>query len=128
MKAYTNARVFTGEKFLDNIAVLTESNTVKELVEADKIPPGAERIDLANNTLAPAFTDIQIYGGNGQLFSQELSPAAIQATYEYCLAGGASHFFITLATNSMGVFLRGIDAVKEYWRQGGKGMPGLHLE
>ncbi|MEP7277687.1 MAG: N-acetylglucosamine-6-phosphate deacetylase [Bacteroidota bacterium] len=128
MKAYINARVFTGEKFLDNMAVLTEANTVKELVAPDKIPPGAEKIDLANRILAPAFTDIQIYGANGKLFSQELSPAAIQDTYEYCLAGGASHFFITLSTNSMDVFFRGIDAVKAYWRQGGKGMPGLHLE
>ena len=127
MKAYTNARVFTGTKFT-NLAVLTDKNIVTDLVTAETIPLNAEIIDLQNKILAPAFIDIQIYGGNGKLFSDELSVAAIQSTYEYCLAGGASQFYITLATNSLEVFYKGIDAVREYWKQGGKGMPGLHLE
>jgi len=35
---------------------------------------------------------------------------------------------ITMATNSIENFLIGIDKVKEYWQQGGKGLLGLHLE
>ena len=128
MKAYINAKVFTGTSFLTNFIVLTDKNKIAGLVAADDIPAGAEIIDLQSKILAPAFIDIQIYGGNGKLFSDQLSVAAIQATYEYCLSGGAAHFFITLATNSMEVFFKGIDAVRQYWQQGGKGMPGLHLE
>ena len=128
MKAYINARVFTGTEFLTGVAVITDKGIVTDILSDKNIPAAAEIIDVENNLLAPAFIDIQIYGGNGKLFSQELSAEAIQSTYEYCLSGGASHFFITLATNSMDVFLRGIDAVRAYWQQGGKGMPGLHLE
>lgn len=127
MKAYINGRVFTGETFT-NLAVLTDKHSVAGLVETNEVPAGAEIVDLANKIMAPAFMDIQLYGGNGKLFSDELSVAAIQSTYEYCLAGGATQFFITLATNSMEVFYKGIDAVRAYWQQGGKGMPGLHLE
>src|ERR1700704_4485874 len=104
MKAYINARVFTGTGFLTNFAVLTDKHTIMGLVAPGAIPAGAEIIDLQNKTIAPAFIDIQIYGGNGKLFSNELSVAAIQSTYEYCLSGGAAQFFITLATNSMEVF------------------------
>jgi len=128
MKAYTNARVFNGTSFLTNFTVITDKDTITALVAPDAIPAGAEIIDLNNKILAPAFIDIQIYGGNGKLFSNELSVAALQSTYEYCLAGGAAQFYITLATNSMEVFYKGIDAIKQYWQQGGKGMPGLHLE
>ncbi|MEP6748287.1 MAG: N-acetylglucosamine-6-phosphate deacetylase [Bacteroidota bacterium] len=128
MKAYINGRVFNGTTMLGDVAVLVENNIIHDIVSLSGVPAGTERIDLQNKILAPAFIDIQIYGGNGSLFSQEQSAAAILATYEYCLAGGASHFFITLATNSTAVFLRGIDAVRDYWKQGGKGMPGLHLE
>jgi N-acetylglucosamine-6-phosphate deacetylase len=128
MKAYINGRVFNGTEFLTDAAIITDNNIIADILPADNIPPGAERIDLQYKILAPAFIDIQIYGGNGKLFSQEPSAAAIQSTYEYCLSGGASHFFITLATNSTDIFLRGIDAVRQYWQQGGKGMPGLHLE
>lgn len=127
-KAYTNARVFNGTGFINNAAVVTEGNSIKDISSLETIPPDAEIIDLGNHILAPAFMDIQLYGGNGRLFSNDLSTAAIQSTYEYCLAGGATHFFITLATNSMEVFYQGIDAVRAYWKQGGRGMPGLHME
>jgi len=128
MKAYINARIFTGETFLTDHAVITEDGTIVDVVPRKRIPVNAAIIDLPNKILAPAFIDIQIYGGNGKLFSNELSAEAIQATYDYCVSGGATHFFITLATNSMEVFYKGIDAVRDYWKQGGKGMPGLHLE
>ena len=127
MKAYTNGRIFTGHQFT-NSTVLTEKGTIKDLVPASAVPPGVEIIDLKNKILAPAFIDIQIYGGNGKLFSNDLSADAIQSTYDYCVAGGAAQFYITIATNSMEVFYKGIDAVRQYWQQGGKGMPGLHLE
>jgi len=127
MKAYTNGRIFTGRQFT-HFTVLTENGIIKDLVPATDVPPGASIIDLNNKILAPAFIDIQIYGGNGKLFSNDLSADAIQATHDYCVAGGAAQFYITIATNSLDVFYKGIDAVRQYWRQGGKGMPGLHLE
>ena len=128
MKAYINARIFTGETFLTDHAVITDNDIIVDVVPRKLIPVNAAIVDLPGKILAPAFIDMQIYGGNGKLFSNELSAAAIQSTYDYCTAGGAAHFFITLATNSMEVFYKGIDAVRDYWRQGGKGMPGLHLE
>ncbi len=127
MKAYINGRVFTGHQFTHQ-SVLTENGVVKDLLPASELPPGAEIIDLGNKILAPAFIDIQIYGGNGKLFSYYLSADAIQSTADYCNAGGVAQFYITIATNSMEVFYKGIDAVRQYWQQGGKGMPGLHLE
>ena len=128
MKAYINARIFTGETFLTDYALITENSTIVDVVPRKMIPVNAAIVDLPNKILAPAFIDIQIYGGNGKLFSNELSVEAIQATYDYCLSGGAAHFFITLATNSMEVFYKGIDTIRDYWKRGGKGMPGLHLE
>jgi N-acetylglucosamine-6-phosphate deacetylase len=128
MKAFYNAVVFDGEVMHSNNAVLISEGKVLDLVAGDAIPAEAEKINLKGNFIAPAFIDIQIYGGNGKMFSHELSVESIQATYEYCLSGGATQFLITLATNSIEVFLKGIEVVKEYWQQGGKGMPGLHLE
>lgn len=128
MKAYYNASVFTGTEMITKIAVLTDSGKVIDLIAENNIPAEAEKIDLQNNLLAPAFLDIQIYGGNGKMFSQDLSIESLQATYAYCLSGGATEFMITIATNSNEVFLKGIELVKEYWQQGGKGLLGLHME
>jgi N-acetylglucosamine-6-phosphate deacetylase len=126
--AYTNGIIFTGEQFENNKAVLTDNEVIVGMVNADSIPSQYRIEDLKGLSLAPAFVDMQIYGGNGKLFSQELSVESLKATYEYCLHGGCTHFMITMATNTIEKFLQGFEVVREYWKQGGKGLLGLHLE
>lgn len=127
-QAYFNGPVFTGDEILHNTAVLVEDGIIVSLLSPDQIPSHYVKLDLELKMLAPALIDLQIYGGNGKMFSQETTVEAIEHTYEYCKAGGANHFMITLATNSMEVFLKGIETVKAYWEQGGKGLLGLHME
>lgn len=128
LTAYTNAKVFTGQKIETGKAVLTDNNTITGIVPEKEIPSQYMQVDLKGFTLAPAFVDMQIYGGNGKLFSQELSIESLKATYEYCLHGGCSHFMITMATNTIEKFLKGFEVVRAYQKQGGKGLLGLHLE
>ena len=128
MKAYFNGRIFNGEKFLKDACILTVNNRIVEIVDENNSPINAERINLQGNILAPAFIDLQIYGGNGALFGEYPSVKALELTYNYCLSGGAAHFMPTVATHSEVVMFAAIDAVKAYWEQGGKGVLGLHLE
>jgi len=69
VKAYTNARIFIVSRFLTNTTVLTDGREILDLVYNDVIPVSAEIIDLHHRLLAPAFIDLQIYGGNKKLFS-----------------------------------------------------------
>jgi N-acetylglucosamine-6-phosphate deacetylase len=126
--AYTNGKIFTGESIENNKAVLTDNEVIVDIVNADAIPTQYRREDLNGFILAPAFIDMQIYGGNGKLFSHELTVESLKATYEYCLHGGCTHFMITMATNTIEKFLKGFEVVRAYWQEGGKGLLGLHLE
>jgi N-acetylglucosamine-6-phosphate deacetylase len=126
--AFTNGKIFTGEKIEDNKAVLTDNEIIVGVVNANAIPSQYRTEDLKGYTLAPAFIDMQIYGGNGKLFSHELTVESLKATYEYCLMGGCAHFMITMATNTIEKFVQGFEVVRAYWEQGGKGLLGLHLE
>jgi N-acetylglucosamine-6-phosphate deacetylase len=128
MKAYFNGRIFDGEKFRENACILALNNKIVEIVDDNKIPLDAERINLQGNILAPTLIDLQIYGGNGHLFGEHPSVKALEATYNYCFSGGAAYFMPTVATHSESVMFKAIDAVKKYWAQGGKGVLGLHLE
>jgi N-acetylglucosamine-6-phosphate deacetylase len=128
MKAYLNGRIFDGKKFLKSACILTLNNKIVEIVDEKNCPIGAEKIDLQGKILAPAFIDLQIYGGNGALFGEFPTVKALEMTYNYCLSGGAAHFMPTVATHSEAVIFAAIDAVKAYWQQGGKGVLGLHLE
>jgi N-acetylglucosamine-6-phosphate deacetylase len=126
--AFVSDKIFTGSKILNDIAVLVKDDEIIDVVPSSDIPQRYNIKDLGNHLMAPAFIDLQIYGGNGKLFSTELTTEALEATYEYCLQGGCAQFMITMATNSIEKFLTGIEKVKEYWAGGGKGLLGLHLE
>lgn len=137
-QAFINGKIFTGSSILIdnellvdgilNKAILVDGETITDIVPADVVPPSYKLQDLKGQNIAPAFIDLQIYGASGKLFSADLSVDSLHATYEYCLKGGCSHFMITMATNTIQKFEAGIERVREYWKQGGKGLLGLHLE
>jgi N-acetylglucosamine-6-phosphate deacetylase len=52
----------------------------------------------------------------------------VALTIDYCRSGGAVLCLPTVATNTKEVFCHCIDAVRAYWKAGGKGVWGLHLE
>jgi N-acetylglucosamine-6-phosphate deacetylase len=126
--AFAAREIFTGHEIVTNKAILVQDGKVVDIVARNLIPAGYRVKELHGYMLAPAFVDLQIYGGNGKLFSTELTIESLEATYEYCMHGGCPQFMITMATNSMEKFLAGIDIVKQYWSSGGQGLLGLHLE
>ena len=128
MIAFYNGNVFNGEEFLNNVAVLIKNNLIADVISSSKIPSGTERFDLEGSYLVPSFIDLQLYGGNGKLFSHELSFDSIDATDAYCISGGCTRFFITMATNTLEKLKRGIEVVVAYQKENKKGLLGLHLE
>ena len=118
-------QLFTGNNCLHNQTLVIEDNRITEIFPSDEF--------ITNHTnsydiVAPAFLDIQIYGAHDKLLAVYPTAASIFSLYDYCSKGGASHFVVTVATNSNAVFRACIDAVKDYWHQGGKGCLGLHVE
>jgi N-acetylglucosamine-6-phosphate deacetylase len=128
LRAYLNATIFSGETLFYAHAVLTENGRITAVVPVAEVPSHATVIDLAGAILAPALIDLQIYGGNGGLFPLHPDVATLQAMYDYCKSGGAAYFMPTIPTMSFEVMLQAIQAVKDYWEQGGEGVLGLHLE
>ncbi|MEP6596698.1 MAG: N-acetylglucosamine-6-phosphate deacetylase, partial [Ginsengibacter sp.] len=78
--------------------------------------------------LTPAFIDIQIYGANKKLLAVRPSTDTLKDMYKHCLSAGTHFFQPTVATNTSQVVYKCIDAVKDYYKEGGKGVIGLHLE
>lgn len=126
-KAYINATIYTGQQILKDHVLLVKDGLI-ETVSNTTVPEGYQIADLTGMNIAPSFIDLQIYGGDGKMFSSELTVDSLRATYNYCRRGGAGHFMITMATNTIEKFLKGIETVKAYWELGGLGLLGLHLE
>ncbi len=125
---YTNASIYTGSDMLTGKAIVVRNHTIVDIVAEEEAAGAGVLHNLGGLNIAPAFIDLQIYGANNRLFSAKPDTAAIADTYAYCLAGGCSQFMITMATNSIAIFLEGMEAVRSYWQQGGQGLLGLHLE
>jgi N-acetylglucosamine-6-phosphate deacetylase len=126
--AFIAPEIFTGHTIETGKAVLVNDSKITDIVPIADIPPGYRQQQLSGYMLAPALIDLQIYGGNGRLFSSDMTTDTLEAVYEYCLAGGCTRFMITLATNSMEKFLQAMDVARNYQAGGGKGLLGVHLE
>lgn len=121
-------RIFNGDQFISGYGVEVDNDKIIRVIPSGEIPENIQRKTLPGMMIAPAYVEMQIYGGDGQMFSLFPSVKSLTATYEYCVRGGATHFMATVATNSDEIMYKAMDAVKEYWRQGLPGLLGLHLE
>jgi len=125
----TADRIFTGTNWLQDHAVIEEDNKIVDIVPASAVLLNQQTYQVVkHHTLVPGFVDIQIYGANGKLFSAYPEAQSLFSLHDYCSKGGALYFMPTVATNTTEVMYSCIDAVKAYWKQGGKGCLGLQLE
>lgn len=125
--------IFTADKIFTALDWLPDHSIV---IENDLIVDVLPMVSLSSETtiakhlpiIAPAFIDVQIYGAASKLFATYPTADSLQKLYEHCVAGGTHYFLPTAATNTMEVFYKCIDAIKEYWDKGGKGVFGFHIE
>ena len=123
MSEFLSAKsLFTGSEWINETAI--------EIKDGKIVSISKEHYDAsaAFPYIVPAFIDLQIYGADQKLLSEFPDTDCIQKIYAYCLAGGAAYFQPTIASQSMEVVYKAIDAVKAYTTSGGKGCIGLHLE
>jgi N-acetylglucosamine-6-phosphate deacetylase len=127
-KVYTANRIFTGENWLDNHAVLVRDNIIEAIVPVSSLSSSQHAEQFDNCIIAPAFIDLQIYGAYGRLLAVYPEVDSLVKLKDYCEKGGAAFCLPTVATNTKEVIYKCIDAVKNYWNKGGEGILGLHLE
>src|ERR1700733_10261085 len=105
-QAFLADEIFTGSETLKGQVLLIENHIITSIQAPASLPPDIPIEKLPGCIISPAFIDLQLYGGNGKLFSHSLDIESLDATNAYCVSGGCSHFMITMATNSMENFLK----------------------
>lgn len=127
-KTYLAERIFTSNEMLQQHAVIVTDDIVIDIVPATDINAEAAIINHQNALIAPAFIDLQLYGAYGKLLSAHPTDETVKAIYDYSKSGGASHCMPTVGTSTYETIFECIDAIKDYWNKGGKGVLGLHVE
>ena len=128
IKAYSADRIFTGDTWLSDHAAVVDKGIIIDLVASASLKKEIAAEHFQDCFLAPAFIDLQIYGAYGRLLAVYPEADSLFKLNEYCNKGGAAFCMPTVATNTYEVFYQCIDAIKDYWNKGGRGILGLHIE
>jgi N-acetylglucosamine-6-phosphate deacetylase len=124
---FTADKIFTGADWIPDHAIITEDEKIIDVMPLISLPANAS-VTKHSPLIVPAFIDAQIYGAAGKLFATYPTVDSLQKLYEHCVSGGAYFCVPTVATNTIEVIYKCIDAIKNYWQINGKGILGLHIE
>ena len=98
-----NAKIFDGEKFIGENAVVLEGKFIKKIVDFSLIDKkeleNQEVIDVEGMILSPGFIDLQINGCGGVLFNDDISREALEIMNETNKRYGCTSFLPTLITS-----------------------------
>ena len=126
-KIYKADRLFTGNAWLHDHAIITKSGVIDEVVPGSALSDNSVE-NFPGCFITSAFIDLQNYGAYEKLFAVYPGTDALYKLKEYCEKGGAAYCLPTAATNTLDVFYKCIDAIRAYWNEGGEGILGLHIE
>ena len=123
-KIYAAEKIFTGHEWMENAAVVVNGNAIEDVIT--DVPSDATFFE--KSFIVPAFVDAQVYGAAGRLLATFPTADTLRLMQQTFAAEGTALFQPTLATNTLDVFKKSIDALRQYRAEGGTGIWGLHLE
>ncbi|MER9410966.1 N-acetylglucosamine-6-phosphate deacetylase [Mesorhizobium sp. M0589] len=126
--ALTGARIFDGDDWHDNAALVVHGDVVEGIHPAGAIPSGVARIDARGGMLVPGFVDLQVNGGGGVMLNDHPDVASLATICRAHAPFGTTALLATLITDTPGITTAAIAAGTEAARQKLPGFLGLHLE
>lgn len=127
-----NAKIFDGEKFIEENAVITEGKLIKKVLKASELTQdeinGNEVIDINGMVLSPGFIDLQINGCGGVLFNDDISIEALKIMNETNKKFGCTSFLPTLITSPDEKIEKALELIKANKDKEEIGVLGLHIE
>ena len=127
MKVFHGARLFDGERFFDDHALVVEGGAIRALVDFVDRPLGGETFDLGGGVLSPGFVDWQVNGGGGVLFNAEPTVDAIARIAHAHRREGVTGFLPTVVTDAPDVLASALTAARKAHVRV-PGALGVHVE
>ncbi|WP_367717960.1 N-acetylglucosamine-6-phosphate deacetylase [Nitratireductor sp. GISD-1A_MAKvit] len=126
--AIVDARIFDGNIWLDDHALIVEGGRVSAIVPKSALGAGIERRAAGGALIVPGFIDLQVNGGGGVMFDGD---CGVEGLHKMCSAHarfGTTGLLPTLITDTREATAASIASGIEAARLGMPGFLGLHLE
>ena len=128
MIAVTAREILIEGTLKSNVAVTVDQNQIISVADIATLPDPTSVIDLGNVALLPGFFDIQVNGGNGYLFNNSPTFAAIKAVAGSLRNLGTTAFLPTLITDKLSNIELMAQAVETALQRKLPGVYGVHFE
>ncbi|MFL5809264.1 MAG: N-acetylglucosamine-6-phosphate deacetylase [Flavisolibacter sp.] len=127
-KFFLPSKIFTGDEWLKDHAIITKDGVIEKFIPQSQVNASEAIENYTQCDFVPPFIDAQVYGAGKRLFAAYPDVETLQLMNKIFRSQGTVLFVPTIATNTIELFKKCIDAVRDYWKQGEKGVHGLHLE
>ncbi|MEY3195084.1 MAG: hypothetical protein RIQ78_1181, partial [Bacteroidota bacterium] len=124
----SNGRIFSNGKFILHHAVRIEGAKIDSIVPESAIQTGERVVDLGGRMLLPGCLDLQIYGGDGVLFADNMTAEALARIEQYILGTGTTGFLIAIPSRPFSDIQKAVRVVRDYLPNSKGALLGLHVE
>ena len=128
LTAITGARIFDGNLWHDDSALIVEGGKVAAIAALRDVPADARIVPMDGLSLVPGFIDLQVNGGGGVLLNERHDVEGIRTMCAAHARFGTTGLLPTLITDNREVTAKTIAAGLAAREAGVPGFLGLHLE
>ncbi|NVP56599.1 N-acetylglucosamine-6-phosphate deacetylase [Mycoplana rhizolycopersici] len=128
LTAITGARIFDGDLWHDDAALLIENGKIASIVADADIPATVRRQPAAGSRIVPGFVDLQVNGGGGVLLNEQPDVDGIRTICKAHARFGTTALLPTLITDTPEITARTVAAGVAAREAKVPGFLGLHLE
>ncbi len=127
--ALLNGRIFTGDEWICDQALLVEDHRILGFCPAGDLPGDLDaRIDLEGHRLVPGLIDTQVNGGGGVMFNDAPDVETLRTMSQAHRRFGTTGLLPTLISDEFSVMAKAIGAVRTAMEKNVPGILGIHLE
>ena len=126
-KALTGAKLFTGENFLENKALLIEDKNIAGIVGKANIPNDFKIQKLNGGILSPGFIDLQVNGGGGKLFNNSPDKESLNTIIEAHQYFGSTSIMPTVISDSLNILQKCTETISNEINNN-HSLLGVHIE
>lgn len=124
-EAYTAPRIFTGQEWLADHAVVVDGAIIQAVTALQDLPGQLPVINLETGMLVPGLIDVQVNGGGGALLNNTPDADCVEQIAAAHLSRGTTSLLPTLLSDTRSVTQAAIEAVSDCTNPG---VLGIHLE
>ncbi len=126
--AFVGARIFDGEEWHEEAALLVSGTRCDGIVARKSVPADAHIRPVDGTTIVPGFVDMQVNGGGGAMFNADPSVETIATICAAHARFGTTALLVTLISDTPDTTKKAIAAAVKAGERCVPGFAGLHLE